>query len=1025
MTITFQQLLSLKINKKYDDDDKNNDNNTEYFYYDIQSIRKRWTIQRTINDFRMLSSKLSGNFQPLPNSIDDNDTNHLVKKNLLSKWISSLFWLMKGRSVKNAERYHARENKNMDVVLEFLCKTEEEEKKEAEKADQLKAEMDSTNNVKNREKIEEVRAEGNNTSNTNNTSNDQEIPTFDKKKKNKKKKTTLRLSSKFRSKKNIKPVETLKDLAESPLSVTRKKMYHTQIPPPPLGPPPFPVQSSNNGNTNEEEEENSLESFESVIASIVPQIVSEQVSKMRIAEKKQYEILEKKHKLMLNQSRQARKELEERYAKMLEESEEENEKLRLRLETNENQINELKQQIKNTIQLKQLSTSKQEEQEREIKDLKSKIQLMDTRTRSIISERDEAIALAVKSNRDVALLEEAKLRETTLRQLAHSAQETAEGDIHRQMQLVQKHRKAQKLAEGRLQMYNQVEGRLNTLVKRGELKKEQLKWLLETKVITPILKSKNNDTAKADEVRNDHFHLDQKNRKNIPRHSTSSSSPYSNLKPKTKYKFYNNTTNRKRNASINRGENTANSSPISTGRDKYMSSRIKRMSVTDLRQLLDKYKVPHKDCIEKGELIFRAQQAMRADETMRRRRFTNGSDIGNAKSNLVPKFGSNVYGVQHINKVDENQSDNDNNNSSSIDNNNTDKKKDIDNSEEVQQSFSSSSTFIYKEAAYETLNEPPPNDSTNEKIPEVFQNMVEPPPPPPPQAPAPHPYVKVDNNNKKNNANNVDNIKVHSEQPQYQPENQAKKVFELYEEQEEEQRELQETSGGDDELELLSSLSSTTNIESDASNPEDIIVGSGNSSSTGNVLDDPQIRMKIKRRKSQEEFETQRRASERIQRLKSAELEKEKMEIATQRHYSRIERKVKKWAHGKSLIRILTTMHTILPSRAPKLKLNLRSTADDVKVAYKKALRAVHPDKLVGASMSDRMKAEQMFKALRDAYALDMQVASEIERKEKESTNRANAYYRLSKKFGLNGVSGSNSGKGYHSSKVYHSQRWE
>ena len=88
--------------------------------------------------------------------------------------------------------------------------------------------------------------------------------------------------------------------------------------------------------------------------------------------------------------------------------------------------------------------------------------------------------------------------------------------------------------------------------------------------------------------------------------------------------------------------------------------------------------------------------------------------------------------------------------------------------------------------------------------------------------------------------------------------------------------------------------------------------------------------------------------------------------------------------------------------------LNLRSTADDVKVAYKKALRAVHPDKLVGASMSDRMKAEQMFKALRDAYALDMQVASEIERKEKESTNRANAYYRLSKKFGLNGVSGSN-----------------
>ena len=155
--------------------------------------------------------------------------------------------------------------------------------------------------------------------------------------------------------------------------------------------------------------------------------------------------------------------------------------------------------------------------------------------------------------------------------------------------------------------------------------------------------------------------------------------------------------------------------------------------------------------------------------------------------------------------------------------------------------------------------------------------------------------------------------------------------------------------------------------------------------------------MKIELRKSQEEFESQQRATARIQRLKSAELEKEKIDLATQRHYSRIEKKVKRWSRGKSLIRLLTTMHTILPSRAPKLSLNLRSTADDVKIAYKKALRTVHPDKLISASMSDRMKAEQVFKALRDAYTLDMQVASEIERKEKEATMRASAYYRLSK----------------------------
>ena len=51
-----------------------------------------------------------------------------------------------------------------------------------------------------------------------------------------------------------------------------------------------------------------------------------------------------------------------------------------------------------------------------------------------------------------------------------------------------------------------------------------------------------------------------------------------------------------------------------------------------------------------------------------------------------------------------------------------------------------------------------------------------------------------------------------------------------------------------------------------------------------------------------------------IQRLKSAELEKEKIDLATQRHYLAL-KKVKRWSRGKSL-RLLTTMHTILPSRA-------------------------------------------------------------------------------------------------------------
>ena len=51
--------------------------------------------------------------------------------------------------------------------------------------------------------------------------------------------------------------------------------------------------------------------------------------------------------------------------------------------------------------------------------------------------------------------------------------------------------------------------------------------------------------------------------------------------------------------------------------------------------------------------------------------------------------------------------------------------------------------------------------------------------------------------------------------------------------------------------------------------------------------------------------------------------------------------------------------------RAPPLKLRLTSTAADVKRAYRKALRAVHPDKLAQASLTDRLVAEHVFSASR------------------------------------------------------------
>ena len=143
---------------------------------------------------------------------------------------------------------------------------------------------------------------------------------------------------------------------------------------------------------------------------------------------------------------------------------------------------------------------------------------------------------------------------------------------------------------------------------------------------------------------------------------------------------------------------------------------------------------------------------------------------------------------------------------------------------------------------------------------------------------------------------------------------------------------------------------------------------------------DPAIRMKIEKRKGEEEHERERRASERVLKMKLAEMERQRSEHDVKRFQDSADLQVRKWAQGKSFIRLLTTIHTILPSRAPKLKLTLRSTASDIKLAYKKALRAVHPDKMAGAPAPDRLKAEYIFNALRDGYTKDCAVAKEAAR---------------------------------------------
>ena len=201
----------------------------------------------------------------------------------------------------------------------------------------------------------------------------------------------------------------MSDLAETPLGSettelprklgtirikkkTKKQKYRN---PPPLRPPYRPRRIRNNlgmqfrtkkkkriiqiwpkniqRENDNDKNTTSLDSFESVIASIVPQIVSEQVSKMRIAEKEQYTLLEKKHKSMLLQSRQARKQLEGHYTKLLREIDDENRQLRVQMEETNASMQDLKKEAAFAVEAKASSIRKTDESQKKCSNYRVKL----------------------------------------------------------------------------------------------------------------------------------------------------------------------------------------------------------------------------------------------------------------------------------------------------------------------------------------------------------------------------------------------------------------------------------------------------------------------------------------------------------------------------------------------------------------------------------------------------------------------------------------------------------------------------
>ena len=127
---------------------------------------------------------------------------------------------------------------------------------------------------------------------------------------------------------------------------------------------------------------------------------------------------------------------------------------------------------------------------------------------------------------------------------------------------------------------------------------------------------------------------------------------------------------------------------------------------------------------------------------------------------------------------------------------------------------------------------------------------------------------------------------------------------------------------------------------------------------------------RIEERRLREELDAQQREIKAVQKLRSSEQQKQQEANEITSVQGRLRSEVQQWAINKSLIRMLCTLDKIMGTdiTLPTLKLRLSSTSSDVKTAYKQALRCVHPDKLRSATTNDRVRGEYVFNALREAY---------------------------------------------------------
>ena len=626
-------------------------------------------------------------------------------------------------------------------------------------------------------------------------------------------------------------------------------------------------------------------------------------------------------------------------------------------------------------------------------------------------------------------MNEARAREVTLREVAENAVFEAESEVERHRVLYHRERKARMKMQRRLTFYRQLEERLKE-VAPGNMK-DRLSFLFEEKKSPSIKSSKRSNQSN---LQSD-LHSNLQSSQQSSQHSSSSPS-------KRRARSRSGSSNNYRDEyypdsapSVNfdiRNSNDAQSSstPLGTfmnGSKKGTTMQsLRTMSVSELRYFLNLRNIPHRDCIEKIELLFRAQTALEKEEKeekqekQERKEFNSemkgekmddenesSNDMGSNDGSNGSNDSSGEGDLGSVERRDRVESERASWETSSEEEEDEYKKEEKEQEQETTKDQK-------KEEAEEKENEDEDEDGlvfrlsrrTKKKTTNINDNND--------INNADLNFFKTKINNTTTNQNGSSSTTTTttttssstasaSDRRKKQSVLRAKRRAAASKKSSSSSRRSRNhrstrTQSPSNTTAPTTTNTNTTNTASSITttsiptspNDDPPLVGihtlpspekyTTTTTTNNQYLPSPPpppsfnstdvTNQRIEERRLREELDAQQREIKAVQKLRSSEQQKQQEANEITSVQGRLRSEVQQWAINKSLIRMLCTLDKIMGTdiTLPTLKLRLSSTSSDVKTAYKQALRCVHPDKLRSATTNDRVRGEYVFNALREAY---------------------------------------------------------